>query len=144
MSTTSLEDRNFPEWDPRRFANAVNLTFIVLPGSTSIRGTGAKVGDLAYIYWAETGKNVYAIYGDVGPSSSIGEASVATHMALENNPYGSSGRVTNGIDSGVWTIVFPGSGSGKLLTQEQINTLGAQAFNNWGGQARFDKCILEV
>ncbi len=142
VSTTSLINSAYSAWDPRRFANAVNLTFFVLPNSASIRNLGVKLGDLAYIYWMSSGTGIYAIYADVGPSTSIGEASVGTHVALGSNPYNSHGRVTNGIGSGVYTLVFPGSGSGALLTQSQINSQGAAAFNSWGGFPKFSQCIL--
>lgn len=142
VSTTSLENSAFSVWDVRRYANAVNLTFFVLPGLSAVRSTGVKLGDLAYIYWSTKSIGVYAIYADVGPAASIGEASVKTHVSLGSNPYNSRGKVTIGIDSGVTTLVFPGSGSGKLLTQSEINSVGSSAFNAWGGMSRFKSCIL--
>lgn len=33
VSTTSLMNSSYPSYDVRRYANAVNLTFFVLPGS---------------------------------------------------------------------------------------------------------------
>eukprot|EP00009_Paramoeba_aestuarina_P007915 CAMPEP_0201522540 /NCGR_PEP_ID=MMETSP0161_2-20130828/17955_1 /ASSEMBLY_ACC=CAM_ASM_000251 /TAXON_ID=180227 /ORGANISM="Neoparamoeba aestuarina, Strain SoJaBio B1-5/56/2" /LENGTH=245 /DNA_ID=CAMNT_0047921413 /DNA_START=63 /DNA_END=797 /DNA_ORIENTATION=- len=133
VSTTSLEDPHYEEYDCRRFANAVNLTFFVLPWTSSVRNTGVELGDLAYIYRSHGGKDysVYAIFADTGPTDQIGEASVATHVGLDNDPYNSYGRVTNGIDNGVITLVFPGSGNGQLLTQHEINSKGASAFNAW-------------
>lgn len=64
------------------------------------------------------------------------------HTSLGNNPYNSAGRVTNGISSGVTTLVFPGTGTGKLLTESDIQARGLSAFNKWGGMSRFQSCIL--
>ena len=115
-----------------------NAIFFLPEGRT----IGAKLGDLAYIYWTSTGKSAYAMYADVGPSSSIGEGSVALHEALGNNPY-SNGRVVNGIDStSVYSLVFAGSGTGKLLDQADVNKQGQAAFQAWGGESRFKSCIL--
>lgn len=140
VSTTSLEDSSYASYDVRRYANAVNVTFFVLPSGKSC---GARLGDLAYIYWTKDGRSAFAMYADVGPSSSIGEGSVALHESLGNNPYSSSGRVVNGIDGNtVYTLVFPGSGTGKLLSQQDVNKLGSNAFEAWGGSSRFQSCIL--
>ena len=144
VSNTSLEYTQYSAWDPRRYVNAVNMTFFVLPGTSAIRNTGVKLGDYGFIYWSQTGRSVYAIYADVGPTTSIGEGSVLTNVNLGSNPYNSKGRVTIGIDSGVYTVVFPGSGAkyGIASTQTQINTNGAAAFAAWGGLTHFKQCIL--
>jgi hypothetical protein len=107
-----------------------------------MKGTGVKLGDLAFVYWTKNGGSTYAIYGDIGPSSKIGEGSVQLSVALGNNPYNSKGRVVNGISSGVYTLVFPGSGNGRLLSQADIQAKGASVFNAWGGMSRFKTCIL--
>ena len=144
VSTTSLEDASFPESDVRRYADAVNLSFIVLPGISDIAGTGAKLGDYAYVHSADTGKSAFAVYADVGPRTQIGEASVALHLALGHDPYNhhTVNRVVSGIDSGVLVLVFPGSGDGQLPSQAEVESKGAAALQAWGGAARVEKCLL--
>jgi hypothetical protein len=143
VSTTSWENAAYPAYDVRRYANAVNLTFFVLPSGSAIKSTGVTLGDVAFVYSAKTGKSTFAAYGDVGPATQIGEGSVALHLALGSNPYGASGRVTNGISSGVTVLVFPGSNAAStFLTQAQINSIGAASFSAWGGITRFNTCLL--
>lgn len=143
VSTTSWENSAYSYYDVRRFADAVQLNFFVLPGSSSIKTTGVAMGDVAFVYSAKTGKSAYAAYGDIGPSSQIGEGSVGLHVALGNNPYSSSGRVVNGISSGVSVLVFPGSNpTSAMLSQSQIDSIGEKQFNSWGGMERFASCIV--
>lgn len=86
--------------------NSGTLPFIVIPLPSSrfdYRAAGIKGGDSAIVLY--NGKFVYAVFGDEGPTTIIGEASYAAAKALgvQGIPYG-------GVDSkSVTYIVFPGS-----------------------------------
>jgi len=140
VSTTSLVNPNFPAYDVRRYADATQIPFIVLPLS---HGLGAKLGDFGFAYNKNTGKSAFVTYADNGPGNKIGEGSVALTIALGGNPWNAARtRVTNGIGSGISTLVFPGSGNGKLPTLAEINGKGNEALTKWGGFARFQSCVL--
>jgi hypothetical protein len=146
VSTTSLEDSSYPAYDVRRYADAVNLTFVVLPHTSSMSATGVKLGDFVYVHSAITQKSAFAVYADVGPAADLGEASVALHLALGHDPYShttSHPRVVSGIDSGVLVLVFPGSGGGKLPTQAEVDVAGTRALKEWGGMSRVSECLLQ-
>jgi len=71
---TNLQDRN------GEFLNGNEIPYIVLPGSNNIRDV--FVGDLGILVNTINNNYIYVIYGDKGPSSKIGEASVAAHRRL--------------------------------------------------------------
>lgn len=67
--------------------DAANLPYVVVPGKSSRFDFGAaglvKGSVIAVVY---KGQLEFAVYGDVGPSADIGEASYATVKALGANP----------------------------------------------------------
>jgi hypothetical protein len=85
---------------------ASSLPYIVVPSSSSIwKYSSSNLkggGSCAVIY---NGKVEYAVIGDTGPTSIIGEASYATAKALGINPDPSNG----GTDSGVTYLCFKNS-----------------------------------
>lgn len=77
------------------------VPYIVLP-----TGFGAaQTGDLALVEYR--GRTAYAVVGDRGPATSLGEGSVALAEALGIDSHGGKG----GVSGGVRYTVFPGSGS---------------------------------
>ncbi|HEX4706309.1 MAG TPA: glycoside hydrolase family 75 protein [Candidatus Udaeobacter sp.] len=137
ISTTSLEDPNCDRKDPRRYVNAEDVNFIVLPGRL---GLGAKLSDFAVVIRPETGAYAYAVYGDVGPASKIGEGSIALAAALGVPSSPKSGGVAHGI---VY-IVFPGSAQGWPLSQAEIDQYGVQLFSTWGGLDKAKECFPDL
>ena len=89
--------------------------FSGIPLSRSHRG-----GDIAAVSYR--GRVAYAIYGDRGPRTKIGEGSIALARAL-GIP---SDPVRGGTQGGVTYIVFPGSGTGRGLDQAEIDRRGAE------------------
>jgi len=142
VSTTSLEDAHFPTYDVRRYANAVNLSFVVLPTGSFMSLFGAKLGDACFVYNGANNRSSFALVADTGPSTQIGEGSVALHLALGHDPINAHGRVASGIPSGVHTLCFAGSSTGPVSTQDEVDTHGVALFDAWGGMSRFQKCIL--
>jgi peptidoglycan hydrolase-like protein with peptidoglycan-binding domain len=110
---TSLRDAQGRSLDP------TVTPYVVLPGGFERDHPGVHLGDIVAVQYQ--GKTVYAIYGDVGPRNKIGEASIATARAL-----GISASPNNGgTSSGVTYTVFPGSGTGRPLTNDEIDRRGA-------------------
>ena len=142
VSTTSLEDARFPRYDVRRYVNSVNISFVVLPTGSFMTTTHAKLGDVCFVYNGANNHSSYALVADTGPSTQIGEGSVALHFALGHNPLNSQGRVSSGIDSGVHTLCFAGSSEGAVGSQVEVDAHGSALFDAWGGMARFEECIL--
>jgi len=87
--------------------DAANLPYVVFPGKSTkfdAAANGLKLGDVILVYYK--GQIEYAVYGDVGPSADIGEASYATAQALGIDPDPSNGGV-DGPD--VLYVAFPGA-----------------------------------
>lgn len=110
--------------------NAESVPFFVLPGG-QYSGWGAKLGDVGLVYNSKTGDNTFAIFADVGPSSKIGEISIAcaAQLSIPTSPrYG-------GVSSGVYYVVFPGS------TLPMIKDYIMQPGDNWQ-QTNLQKDLL--
>jgi|SRR5215831_5726167 len=134
ISTTTLEDSSRDPKDPRRYVNAEEVNFIVLPGRLAL---GSKLGDFATVIRPATGASAYAVYADVGPANKIGEGSIALANAL-GIP---SSPKTGGTGNGIVYIVFPGSKTDWPLSQSDVDQKGAQLFSNWGGLDKAKACF---
>jgi hypothetical protein len=134
VSMTALQDESKAKTDPSRYVDSSEIPYIVLPGNHS---AGAKLGDFAVVFNHKNGKIANAIYADVGPSSKIGEGSIALAKALEIP----SSPKTGGVAKDVMYIVFPCSGNGKPRSLDDINEEATQHFKNWGGMARVKECF---
>ena len=108
---------------PTEYVNAEDVSFIVIPLTsskykTSVKiDTGAKLGDLAAVFY--NGHCSFGVIADEGPAYRIGEASLKTHEELGNPQCKTPGQHPClkikaggdgvGIEAGVITMVFPGS-----------------------------------
>ncbi|HKS48704.1 MAG TPA: glycoside hydrolase family 75 protein [Amycolatopsis sp.] len=101
--------------------NAAKLPYIVVPspsGTWKYSSSGLKGGgSCAVIY---NGNLVYAVIGDTGPTSIIGEASYATAKALGVDPDPSNG----GTDSGVTYICFKNSTVSPIENHDKATSTG--------------------
>ncbi len=79
VSETSLENPAMPEIDPARYLDATKIPYVVLPEGLF---PDVDLGDLVVVYDPTTEKYAFAIYGDEGPDSESGEASLATLQRL--------------------------------------------------------------
>jgi peptidoglycan hydrolase-like protein with peptidoglycan-binding domain len=148
ISSTALADGRYKPHDPRRYVDSTKVPYFVLPRNLRhlLPDLGAlRRGDLAAVLHVDKPDDiVFAIYADVGPTWGPdhvpGEGSVALAQALDHDPF-HKGRVTRGISSGVFYVVFPGSGTGKPLPLEDIAGRGRQAFDAWGGRAKLDQAL---
>jgi Fungal chitosanase of glycosyl hydrolase group 75 len=113
------------------------INYFVLPGLKS-HGTfffahhGIRKGDIGIVIHGI--RMAFACFGDVGPSGSLGEGSISLHRELGNETIrgretASGGTLTNrGINRGVITIVFPGSGNGFGRTNLESAGIGLMHF----------------
>ncbi|HRJ53065.1 MAG TPA: glycoside hydrolase family 75 protein [Candidatus Thiothrix moscowensis] len=146
VSTTSFKQPRINGKTPQAQLDSNTIPYIVIP-STWQRSSapGVKLGDFAVILRKSTGKISYAVVGDTGPNSKLGEGSVALHEALGNNPfmmrYGKR-RAMKGIGSrDVLYVVFPNSHkNGEVVTNQLINMEGTKLLEEFGGTQRLLKC----
>jgi hypothetical protein len=85
--------------------DAANLPYTVVPGKSTRfdwAQAGLKLGSVILVVYK--GKAEYTVFGDVGPTASIGEASYATANDLGIDPNPSTG----GIGGGVLYVAFTG------------------------------------
>ncbi|MFC5049166.1 glycoside hydrolase family 75 protein [Rubritalea spongiae] len=135
VSTTSLEDPNYPPTSPQAYVNASEIPFIVLP--LQHNNFGGAMGDLGAVVNLDNGKVVYVIAADEGPPNSLGEGSVALAKALGVNDSPKDG----GTSSGIAYCFFPGSGNHRPQSLDAINQTGAQLFSKFGGVANLKKLL---
>ena len=153
VSTTALIDRNHPARDPRRYVDSQTVPYVVLPRNINHLTSTPTVrkGDLVLVV-RETAPEqpVFAIYADVGPKKELdpsklfGEGSIALSQALGHDPLVTRNgiqRAASGISSGLFFVVFPGSGSGSPLSPADIEARGRAAFDAWGGQAKLQQAL---
>ena len=138
ISQTSLYDTTYPNCNPRRFVNAEKIPYIVL-SLKMMALTGAKVGDISYVYNPTTDKSSYAVFGDVGPEELLGEGSIylAQILGIPNT----SPRDGGLSGSAIQYVVFPdsGLGNGRHPTIAQIDSIGKMAMERIGGETVISK-----
>ena len=138
ISQTSLYDTTYTNSNPRRFVNAEKIPYIVL-SLKMMALTGAKVGDISYVFNPTTGKSSFAVFGDVGPEELLGEGSIylAQTLGIPNI----SPRDGGLSGAAIQYVVFPnsGMGNGRHPTIAQIDSIGKMAMGKIGGEAVISK-----
>ena len=119
VSTTSLQDPDYPVNDRRRYVDAQAVPYIVLPAA-HYKAWGIKPGDVAWVQRVDENHQVLAecaaIFADAGPD--VGECSAALLKQLGVNPDPRHG----GIDGPrIQVFVFTDSGDGRPLPVEEID-----------------------
>jgi hypothetical protein len=108
---------------PLKSLAAENTPYVVVPQDVVFPGLDQNNGGniIAVIY---NNQLEFAVFGDQGPSTIIGEASYRTALGLGINPSPASG----GVGGGVTYIVFVGAGSQPMDMENlsEVQTLGAQ------------------
>ena len=120
VSTTSLQDSDQPRTSPRRYVNADEIPFIVLPAGR-FADWGIRMGDLAWVQKIQEGMPVAAcaaIFADAGPRDKMGEGSPALAEALSINPDPRRGGTSTRC---VQYFVFAGSGTGCPMSAQEID-----------------------
>lgn len=135
VSVTALIDGNYSVTNPLRYVDATQIPYIVLPPGE--QRTGARLGDIAFVYNTQNGRSSFAIYADSGPKNEIGEGSIALAAQLGINSSAKKG----GQASGVIYLVFVGSGDKKVKTVEEIDTIGGARLVTFGGRSNLLSCF---
>ncbi|MGW5720898.1 ricin-type beta-trefoil lectin domain protein [Amycolatopsis sp. NPDC003865] len=110
--------------------NAAQLPYIVLPQPTSTwdyRNYGIDGGSVVAVIY--NNQVTYAVVGDTGPTSIIGEASYATAVNLGINPDPSNG----GTEGPVTYIVFPNTHVDPIENHANATSLGEQVATQFAG-----------
>jgi hypothetical protein len=107
------------------------VPFFVLPGHGFYQRFDIKLGDVAAVIYKD--KVEFAVFADHGPSSKLGEGSIALHRTLGHETIRGGRYHDEAIDADVITIVFPGSGDGTPQTPERIRSIGRELFTKLGG-----------
>ena len=115
---TALYDRTKRESEPGRFVETTELPFLTLGTRKAFRGTGARLGDLATVVHAESGRCVHAILGDAREVVGA-EPSLFLSEALALAPG----------DRAIY-LIHPesGLGQGTIPTRDQIARRGERRF----------------
>jgi len=137
VSATSHANPQYDEDCQYRYIDSEAIPFIVLPGQHS---NGAKPGDVCLCYNTKTHDNCYGIFGDVGPSSKIGEASMRMAQALKIDHNPKSGGTESKI---VAYLIFPGS-VGRWVEPPVWFELANSLTHAWGGLSRLRKLIAQL
>jgi Fungal chitosanase of glycosyl hydrolase group 75 len=137
VSGTAHTSPQYSSDSPYCYMDSGSLPFLVLPGN---HANGAHLGDVGLVYNTLSGDNCYAIYGDVGPSSKIGEGSIrlASALKLKSDPK------TGGTESKVILyLVFLGS-VGKWLPPKNWFDVANTLTKAWGGLARLKQLATQL
>lgn len=135
--------------DQGRYLDSFLFNATVLPRAVtwSSQGTRTDDGDLVVVKDRDNGRIAFAINGDRGPANRIGEGTIALTAAL-------SGRTLQGDEPfnelkrlarrNVQYVIFPKDDIrrkvGPAFTQADIDRVGKEIFEQWGGVARLDDC----
>jgi Fungal chitosanase of glycosyl hydrolase group 75 len=140
ISTTGLQDTTKEENDPRRYADAEKVPYVVLSGTTE-QNFNAVMGDYAVVYNKANKKISLGMYGDEWPTLKVGEASVAVAKELGIN---ADARVGGVESSTIVYLIFPNTRTTPWTAAEPIEQIRAEAqkhFEAWGGLAQLQACV---
>jgi hypothetical protein len=137
VSGTAHIDSTYTEDSPYRYLDSERIPFFVLPGNHS---NGAKLGDVGLCLNTTSGDNCYAVYGDIGPSSKIGEGSMRLASALGLNSSPKTGGTSNKI---IGYLLFPGS-IGKWQPPAEWFAKANDIFQSWGGLPLLEKLLSSL
>jgi len=151
VSPTSIAvDAKRSNCDQGRYLDSFTFNAVVLPEYVDWRsqGTPTDDGDVVVVRDVGTGRIAYAINGDRGPAKGIGEGTIRLTAALKqvklkgDEPYA---KIKALAVKDVQYVVFPRNDIrrevGKTYTQADIDRVGAELFEKWGGRARLDDCL---
>ncbi len=146
--------------DIANYVDALTVPALVIPGNpkngvSDFAKRGANVGDLV-IAMVPGGTNpVFAVVGDIGPASELGEGSVALNGKLlgktaepvnynevrGRKPFSGRGWVV----PTALVLVFPATRDAKnpFMTTARIDEAAKKRFGDWGGIARLNTCAAE-
>jgi len=144
--------------DISNYADALSVPAIVLPKraqkgvATPFESRGAQIGDLVVTMSGDGRLIKYAVAGDMGPSKSLGEIS----LALAADLLGKTSPPANYLEvrgkkpyqgkgwhvGKTYTLIFPRTknSADPYMTRERIERDAATVFQQWGGEKRLKAC----
>ena len=150
ISSTTLENNSKPRADgcaPNRYLDSEVVPFVVLPKG----GFGkVQIGDVAVVRFKD--RVVYAVVGDAGPATKLGEGSIALNAMLLGKfgePFlNMKATWSLDIDSGgPVSILVLGDTHGGLngnYSPANVESIARRELSRWNGQgdsmARFEAC----
>jgi len=161
VSATALHKLNVSDvCDINNYLDALTVPAIVVPGNPPGGRSGfaereVRIGDLAVAMRSGDSNAVYSVVGDTGPSTELGEASIALNGKLLGKtaePQNYQEVTGRGAFKGRgWVVpraivlIFPKSRDPKnpFMTVERIEAEGKKRFAEWGGVKRLTACELE-
>ena len=155
VSATALHKNNVQDvCDINNYVDSLTTSAIVIPkGKNGFSKNDAKVGDLVVVMKPESNEPFFAVIGDTGPSSELGEASIALNGKLKkkesppdnyNHVRGKKPYEGQGWDvSNAAILIFPNTrnNSEPMTTQNVIDATAKGKFEKWGGIERFNSCV---
>jgi len=112
--------------------DANKVPYFVLPCHGFCEKFGIRLGDIAAVIYRDHIE--FAVFADCGPAHKLGEGSIALHRSLGHETVFAGKLHNDGIDSGVITIVFPGSGkTDNPQTPHAVRRIGRMLFSALGG-----------
>lgn len=159
VSATALHKPKISDvCDISNYVDALVTPALVLPKNPSKKESSefakrnAKVGDLVVAMVPGASQPVYAVVGDTGPATELGEGSIALNGRL----LGKASLPVNYLEvrgkgefkGRAWTvpqaivIVFPGTRdeANPLMTPDRIDEAAKKRFDSWGGMERMKSC----
>lgn len=149
VSATSLQNKAYKETDQRRYVDSRRVPFLVLPKHSAFLGAGgARLGDLAFVMDPVSERYTFAVVGDLGPKTKLGEASIALAAAIKGvaiDPDTLTGKTMRKlvVPKDVVTLVFPGMPVPAPYGPAQIAEAGIAAIDRFGGLDRLKQCTAQ-
>jgi hypothetical protein len=112
-TTATYRDGSLPDTDPDKYVNGLITPYAVWAGRWSSRQVAGKilnVGDFGLAINSQTGQNSGFFFGDAGTPDKVGEVSGGLYDKL--------GKMDT---QPITFVVFPGSGSGKVMGKDPEN-----------------------
>lgn len=119
--------------------DSLEISHLVLAGGANpVRTFGARVGDLIVAFNPQNNRLAFAVIGDTGPPSNLGEGSVKMNMTLlgKSEPPKNKGETYNYTVNSAIIAVIPASNSFQIqkpFTAENIE----ERIKNWQQSAGF-------
>lgn len=130
----------------RSYVDSSRIPYLAMPGGKAWRGLvdsmGMHLGDVGTVISKSTGTTVNFILADQGNSlegknASLAEGSIelANKLGVPSSPRGGGTSSSNFV-----YVLFPGSGTGKPLSVDEINERADARVAAWGGAAKLKAC----
>ena len=129
--------------DPSQYLDSLAVPFIIVPRRSKLAEAGMGVRDLAVVFEPKSGRMVFAVVGDVGPTWGLGEGSVAVAQKLTGRtaPPRTRKELYGFLRSEVVTLVLTDATASDPHTPSRIELDAAAALARFGGIERLKRCM---